>query len=508
MIPTPTTPDPMLRGTTSALPAGLAVRAEGLSKCYRIYNHPRDRLLQALWGRDRRGRPKQFYREFWALRALSFELGRGQTLGVVGRNGSGKSTLLQLLCGTLSPTTGAVQLRGRLGALLELGSGFNPEFSGLENVFLNASLLGLSQAETEKRLDRILGFADIGAFIHQPVKTYSSGMTVRLAFAVQAHIDPDVLVVDEALAVGDELFQKKCYAHLERLKDQGTAVLLVTHSCPAIIQHCDRALLLHRGKARMLDRPAKVTATYQRLISATDDEWDAAFATKGDVINSRHNQPTKTISTPATPANSTHTEKQRSQKNHHPNTILDANDCEKPNLAPWHDATLTPQSTEVYPSRGAEIVNAWIETEDGKRANIFPFGEAFAVVFCYKSTEDLTRVALTCNIAGHTGLKITGQTIPESLDPRKNGALASINASSEWQARYIFSGGLWPGIYFIGGGIIGVGDEGNHFIHRVIDFRALRITQNQEITPIGAASLQKTTPHISWSTANQLPKSI
>ena len=238
-----------------------AIEANGLSKCYRIYNHPRDRLLQAVWGRDRRGRPKQFFREFWALQEVSFSLGRGQTLGVVGRNGSGKSTLLQLLCGTLQPSTGEVRMQGRIGALLELGSGFNPEFSGLENVFLNASLLGLSRAETEARLDRILAFADIGDFIHQLVKTYSSGMAVRLAFAVQAHIDPDVLVVDEALAVGDELFQKKCYSHLERLKECGTSVLLVTHSCPQIIQHCDQALLLHKGKARMLGEPARITVT-------------------------------------------------------------------------------------------------------------------------------------------------------------------------------------------------------------------------------------------------------
>ena len=190
----------------SSTPA--AIQVDKLSKSFRMYNHPRDRLLQALWGRDRHGQPKLFYKEFWALQQLSFRLARGQTLGVVGRNGSGKSTLLQLICGTLQPSSGSVQVHGRVGALLELGSGFNPEFSGLENIYLNAAVLGLSKAETEQKLDQILAFADIGAFVHQPVKTYSSGMAVRLAFAVQVHIDPDVLVVDEALAVGDELFQK------------------------------------------------------------------------------------------------------------------------------------------------------------------------------------------------------------------------------------------------------------------------------------------------------------
>lgn len=243
----------------------LAIAAHNLSKCYRVFNNPKDRLLQSLWGHRR-----TLYREFWALKDVSFELPRGQTLGVVGRNGSGKSTLLQIICSTLTPTSGTVAVHGRVGALLELGSGFNPEFTGLENVFLNAALLGLSQRDTEARLDAILGFADIGSFIDQPVKTYSSGMALRLAFAVQANVDPEILVVDEALAVGDEPFQKKCYARLEALKQQGSSILLVTHSCPQIVQHCDLALHLHQGQLQMLGQPKAVTAHYQRMASAGD----------------------------------------------------------------------------------------------------------------------------------------------------------------------------------------------------------------------------------------------
>ena len=180
----------------------VAIQAEDLGKCYRIFSSPRARLAQGFWGRRR-----QLYQEHWALRGVSFAVEAGQTLGVVGRNGSGKSTLLQLLCGTLTPSEGQVRCQGRVAGLLELGSGFNPEFSGLENVFLNASLLGLSQRQTEDKLDAILAFTDIGEFVHQPVKAYSSGMALRLAFAVQANLDPDILIVDEALAEGDELFQ-------------------------------------------------------------------------------------------------------------------------------------------------------------------------------------------------------------------------------------------------------------------------------------------------------------
>ena len=457
-----------------------AIQVDNLSKSYRIYSHPRDRLLQALWGRDRRGQPKLFYKEFWALQQLSFHLARGQTLGVVGRNGSGKSTLLQLICGTLQPSSGSVQVIGRVGALLELGSGFNPDFSGLENVYLNAALLGLSKAETEQKLDRILAFADIGEFVHQPVKTYSSGMAVRLAFAVQACIDPDVLVVDEALAVGDELFQKKCYAHLERLKENGTAVLLVTHSCPQIVQHCDQALLLHRGQARMLDEPARVTITYQRLINASDADWDAAFAEPKPA----QGEPAAAGLLPATP----------------PPGSTQANSSE---LA-WLDPNLVPQSSEIYPSHGARITDLWIERaghadNPGEQVNVLPFGEPFVLVFSYEADQDLERLGLPCHIASHTGQRISGQTLPDELSNRSSHQLLNVRAGDRWQVRFSFSGGLWPGVYFLGGGIILLGEQGKSFVHRVVDFRALRILENTPISVVGSCSLQANPPQLTLS---------
>jgi lipopolysaccharide transport system ATP-binding protein len=197
------------------------IRVEGLGKRYEVYQSPRQHLKQLVIPPLQRMvglAPWTYYQEFWALRDISFEVARGEAFGVVGRNGSGKSTLLQLITGTLAPTTGTIETHGRIAALLELGSGFNPDFTGRENVFLNARLLGLTQAETEERFDRIASFADIGAHLDQPVKTYSSGMLVRLAFAVQVQIEPDILIVDEALAVGDALFQKRCFARIEKLR--------------------------------------------------------------------------------------------------------------------------------------------------------------------------------------------------------------------------------------------------------------------------------------------------
>lgn len=243
-----------------------SVQVDGLGKCYQIYELPRDRLKQFIVPRLRRmlGRPSAvpYYREFWALKNVSFEVEKGETVGIIGRNGSGKSTLLQMICGTLTPSRGSVRTAGRIAALLELGSGFNPEFTGRENVYLNGAVLGLRKDEVDARFDAIVEFADIGEFISQPVKNYSSGMVVRLAFAVQAQSNPDILVVDEALAVGDAKFQAKCFAHLKKLKAQGTSILLVSHSTEQIATHCDRAVFLKSGDVVAIGKPRDVINLY------------------------------------------------------------------------------------------------------------------------------------------------------------------------------------------------------------------------------------------------------
>jgi lipopolysaccharide transport system ATP-binding protein len=234
------------------------IKANKLGKCYRIYDTPMARLKQALW-RQR----KQFYREFWALKNISFEVKRGESLGIIGRNGSGKSTLLQLICGTLTPTEGSLSANGRIAALLELGSGFNPEFTGLENVYLNASLLGLSKEETNANLEDILAFADIGEFAHQPVKSYSSGMTVRLAFAVIAHVNADILVVDEALAVGDAIFVQRCMRFIRKMREE-RCLLFVSHEPETVKSLCSHALWLSNGSTQAYGKCRSVTLEYLR----------------------------------------------------------------------------------------------------------------------------------------------------------------------------------------------------------------------------------------------------
>lgn len=242
----------------------ISIKVDGLSKCYQIYDRPQDRLKQSLYTRFQRieGLPiKNYYKEFWALKDVSFQVRRGETLGIIGRNGSGKSTLLQLICGTLNPTLGAVQTHGRIAALLELGSGFNPEFTGKENVFLNAALLGLSGREIEERYESILKFADIGDFINQPVKVYSSGMLVRLAFAVIAHVEADVLIVDEALAVGDAVFTQKCMRFIRKFQERGS-LLFVSHDIASVQNLCESAIWLHEGRVEMAGSAKKVAEAY------------------------------------------------------------------------------------------------------------------------------------------------------------------------------------------------------------------------------------------------------
>lgn len=288
----------------------IAVRVIDLSKRYNVYEKPQDRLKQSFMPRLQRRlglRERSYNREFWALRGVTFEVPKGQTVGIIGRNGSGKSTLLQMICGTLTPTQGSVETQGRVAALLELGSGFNPDFSGRDNVYMNAAILGLDKAEIDKRFDAIVEFADIGDFINEPIKTYSSGMMVRLAFSVQAQIDPDILIVDEALAVGDARFQAKCFDRLRQLKENGTSILLVTHSSEQIVAHCDSAILIEGGKIIESGLPKSVVNRYhdvlfgsdskkpllvenhatEELIESPEDDDDGFLSTQQDIYHTR-----------------------------------------------------------------------------------------------------------------------------------------------------------------------------------------------------------------------------
>lgn len=269
-----------------------AVTVQNISKLYLLYNRPQDRLKQSIFGRL----GKNYASAFWALRDVSFQVNRGEALGIIGRNGSGKSTLLQILAGTLQPTEGQFSVNGRVTALLELGAGFNPEFTGRENIFLNGATLGISEREMRKRLDEIIDFAQIGGFIDQPVKIYSSGMYVRLAFAIATTIDPDVLIVDEALAVGDIGFVMKCMTRMRQMREKGTTILLVTHDVQTVRSFCDSAVWLNQGRIEMIGSPLDVTARYVQALFEEQTKAIPGVDTNATIrMTGEHNETTGMI---------------------------------------------------------------------------------------------------------------------------------------------------------------------------------------------------------------------
>lgn len=256
----------------------LSIKVESLSKCYHIYDRPKDRLMQMLC----RGR-RQFFREFWALNDVSFSVKRGETVGIIGRNGSGKSTLLQMICGTVAPTSGTVNTWGRVAALLELGAGFNTEFTGRENVLLNAAILGIGKQEMEAKMQSILAFSELGDFLDQPVKTYSSGMYSRLAFSIAIHVDPDILIVDEALAVGDAKFVAKCMRRIKDIQNQGATILFVSHDISSVRTLCDRAVWLDNGKLVEEGEVFPVTGRFMEFLF--QDEKTEQELVREDIIS-------------------------------------------------------------------------------------------------------------------------------------------------------------------------------------------------------------------------------
>lgn len=250
----------------------LAISVQGVSKIYKLYDKPIDRLKEAVSLTH-----KSYHRDFFALSDISFDVKKGETVGIIGTNGSGKSTILKIITGVLSPTTGTAEVSGNISALLELGAGFNSEYTGLENIYMNGTMMGFPREEMQRRMDDILRFADIGDFVNQPVKTYSSGMFVRLAFALAINVDPEILIVDEALSVGDVFFQAKCYRRMEEMMKNGTTILMVSHDMGSIIKYCDKVVLLNRGHFVAQGEAGKMVDLYKKILANQTDELAEAL---------------------------------------------------------------------------------------------------------------------------------------------------------------------------------------------------------------------------------------
>lgn len=411
------------------------ISVAGVSKVYQIYNRPQDRLKQVFF------RNRRLFHEFWALRGVSLDIRRGETVGIIGRNGSGKSTLLQIICGTLQASAGTVAVTGRVSALLELGSGFNPDFTGRENVYLNASILGLSKREIDEIYDDVVAFADIGEYIEQPTKTYSSGMVVRLAFAVAISVNPDILVVDEALAVGDEAFQRRCMARLEAIREAGATVLFVSHSSTHVISLCDRVILLDRGEKLFEGRPRLGINCYHKLLYMPAEKV-AAFR---EVLKAGN--ALEALTQDADPVEAEEVAAMAADGNQ-----------------PYYDPGLQPKSTVAFESRGAFIDAVRLTTEDGRRVNMLTLDGVFCLRCRIRFETDAYGVATGTLVKTLQGVEISAGSTYATDD-----VIDHIAAGTELEVAHRFVCRLTHGTYFANLGVSGIVDGERHWLHRITD---------------------------------------
>jgi len=421
----------------------VVIRAAGLSKFYNVYRRPEDRFKQMIWRHRRR-----YYTPVTALRDVNLELYRGETFGVIGRNGSGKSTLLQLICGTLYPSMGHLEVEGRVAALLELGAGFNPDFTGRENVFLSGAILGLSDSEIEERFDRIAEFADIGEFIDQPVKGYSTGMFARLAFAVAISVDANILLVDEALAVGDEAFQRKCFARIEELKRSGVTVMFVSHATGSVLELCDRVMLVDSGECLMVGEPKEVVELYQRLIFAAPEE---AARLRAAIKDGSHKG----------------LDVAKSQDQGNPAYETDGKGGRG---GAGFDPNLVPVSTTEYADRGCRIEDVKISNQRGDQVNLLSMGETYTYSYRVTFSKDCHRVRFGMLIKLTDGIEVGGM----ASHPPGEG-IDVCPAGSTFDVRFRFRSSLVPNVYFMNAGVMGNFGGEDTYLHRVLDAVMFRI---------------------------------
>ncbi|WP_457743511.1 ABC transporter ATP-binding protein [Sulfurimonas sp.] len=356
----------------------LAIKVQNLTKTYKLYKDPKDRLKEALnpFG-------KKYHDDFHALKDVSFEIKKGETVGIIGRNGSGKSTLLKIITGVLTPSSGRVNVHGKISAILELGAGFNPEMSGLENIYLNTSINGISKEDTDKKIQEITDFAELGEFIHQPLKTYSSGMKARLGFAVAINIDPDILIVDEALSVGDAAFQRKCFAKMEQIREVGATILFVSHSEGSIVSLCSRAIWLSNGEKIIEGEPKLVTGLYMK--NSQKKQIDKTSITKE--FEELKNQPENPKEKKAV--------KKEPQK-------------QKSSIEEYYDPSLKPKSTIYYEEKGAKISDVKITTLNGKKVNVLRHKANYKLQMNVEIFNNLEDVRFGVAIKNNQGIYYSG----------------------------------------------------------------------------------------------------
>lgn len=413
-----------------------AIKVSHLTKIYKLYDKPIDRLKESLHPLG-----KKYHKEFYALNDVSFEIKKGETVGIIGKNGAGKSTLLKIITGVLTPTSGSVHVNGRIASLLELGAGFNPEYTGVENIYFQGSLMGYTHEEMEAKVDDIVQFADIGDFVHQPVKMYSSGMFARLAFAVNINVNPDVLIVDEALSVGDAAFQRKCFARMETMRSQGKTIVFVSHSEGSVVSLCNRALWINNGEKIIDGTPKLVTGLYMKYgnenkIDKTkvESEYENLVNVQGEI------------------------QKEKANKIGFNNSEL-----KKISTEDIYDQSLKPKSTIYHEEKGAKIVDTKISTLEGKEVNVLTQDNYYKILMILDVVEDVNNLKIGIRIKDIQGVSVSGC----AYELKKHSENLVLN-KGKYEIAFLFQSIIIGENFLIDVVAIDL-DGGNHFLHRVND---------------------------------------
>jgi len=433
----------------------IAISLKNVSKYYKLYNDPKDRLKEAL---NRKG--KAYHKKFYATKNLNLEIKKGEVVGIVGKNGSGKSTLLKLITGVLKPDEGNISVQGNISALLELGSGFNPEFTGLQNIYFYGTILGFTKQEMEERLDDIIAFADIGDFLYQPLKTYSSGMKSRLGFAVAVHIDPEILILDEVLAVGDILFRRKCYAKMEEFFKSGKTIIYVSHDANSINQLCTRAVFLNEGNIAMDASPKEVTTFYEKFLFSPVDK-------QKEMIQS--------LSQPQ-------------QKSPSPTPAIKVKEDEK--LSDYFLPELIPQSRVEYQNYPVTIHNIRITDANDQPVNVLISGKRYFYRYSVAFEMDAVDVSLGMQIKSEKGQVITATSLAQFEQ-----TIDHVNKNEYLEMTWEFDCMLLPGIYYLNAGTSSLIEGERTFLHRIVDAACFKVISDHPQRFSGIVHFNQT-PHI------------
>lgn len=425
-----------------------AIVVQNVTKIYQLYEKPIDRLKESLSVSR-----KSYHRDFFALNQISFHVKKGETVGIIGTNGSGKSTILKIITGVLTPTTGEVKVEGVISALLELGAGFNMDYTGIENIYMNGTMMGFSKKEMDAKLQDILDFADIGDFVYQPVKTYSSGMFVRLAFALAINVEPEILIVDEALSVGDVFFQSKCYRRMEEIRKNGTTILMVTHDMGSIIKYCDRVVLLNKGNFVAEGKPGQMVDLYKKILANQMDDLEAELEEMNDFSGGMLPEGAQKDGNGNSGAKDTH--------GTHAGGLM------KDKL------TINPSRTEYGDGR-AEIYDLGLLDERGNLTNLLLKGENFTIKEKIRFHADIQSPIFTYTIKDKKGADLSGtNTMYEGAD------IKPVKAGDEYEVSFTQKMTLQGGEYLLSMSCTGF-EQGEHVVyHRLYDVANITVISNK-----------------------------